>query len=355
VTEEQPSSEDRKETPDEEQKKKRLRLKSRFDSLKLDWTLPGGLTLGGTGVITLLTVLVGGLVILITTGTLHMGAPEYTRAEPVQTPGDNPFMPSVGIDQRGVSSPPRTGRTFVGSTSGLYGGTLNNSTCDRQAMAAFLQTHPSEGAAWAETQGINQADLSNYIFSLTPVFLRSDTSVTNHGFSNGHATTLHSILQAGTAVLVDRYGVPRARCYCGNPLTLPNPPAAEHYVGSTWPGFSPSSITTIKPAAAEITEFTLVNPSTNEIIYRPTGTAGDEDRTQTSPITDESGNPQLTPREVPVPGQPAPHDEPQPYQPQPHYQPQPQPQPHYQPQPQQPQGCPPGHYFFDGHCVERPG
>jgi hypothetical protein len=94
MTEEQPSSEDRKETPDEEQKKKRLRLKSRFDSLKLDWALPGGLTLGGTGVITLLAVLVGGLVILITTGTLHMGAPtaEYTRTEPVQTPGDNPFM-----------------------------------------------------------------------------------------------------------------------------------------------------------------------------------------------------------------------------------------------------------------------
>lgn len=103
-----------------------------------------------------------------------------------------------------------------GNTSGLYGGTLNNSVCDRQAMIKFLQAHPDKGAAWARVQGITHAELPSYISGLTPVVLRSDTSVTNHGFSDGDATTLHSVLQAGTAVLVDKYGVPRARCYCGN-------------------------------------------------------------------------------------------------------------------------------------------
>jgi uncharacterized protein DUF6777 len=119
-------------------------------------------------------------------------------------------MPPLGDDQHGVAAPPGTGGTFAGNTSGLYGGTLNNSTCDRQAMIKFLQAYPAKGAAWSETQGIAQADLPRYISGLTPMLLRSDTSVTNHGFSDGHATTLHSVLQAGTTVLVDKYGVPRA-------------------------------------------------------------------------------------------------------------------------------------------------
>jgi hypothetical protein len=40
------------------------------------------------------------------------------------------------------------------------------------------------------------------------VILQRDTRVTNHGFRNGRATPTQSILQAGTAVLVDEYGVP---------------------------------------------------------------------------------------------------------------------------------------------------
>jgi hypothetical protein len=38
---------------------------------------------------------------------------------------------------------------------------------------------------------------------------------------NGRATSFGSVLQAGTAVLVDKYGHPVARCRCGNPLTEP--------------------------------------------------------------------------------------------------------------------------------------
>ncbi len=55
-------------------------------------------------------------------------------AEPVQVPGENPFTPPVGNDQPNVEPPLNVGRTFPGSTSGLYGGTLNNSSCDPQAM-----------------------------------------------------------------------------------------------------------------------------------------------------------------------------------------------------------------------------
>jgi hypothetical protein len=234
---------------------------------------------------------IGAFVVLFGTGTF---ADADIHTEPGPNPGVNPFMPAAGDYHPGVTPPPGAGGTFTGNTSGLYGGTLNDSTCDRQAMINFLIAHPDKGAAWAQVQGINQADLPNYIASLTPVFLRSDTAVTNHGFMDGHATTLHSVLQAGTAVLVDKYGVPRARCFCGNPLTPPDPPATKRYVGPTWSGFSPTSVTTITPAATPITEFTLVNPYTNEIIYRPAGTAGDQDRPQT-PQTTTPETPSLSP------------------------------------------------------------
>ncbi|MGH3981963.1 MAG: DUF6777 domain-containing protein [Pseudonocardiaceae bacterium] len=168
------------------------------------------------------------------------------------------------------------------------------------------------------------------------LFLRSDTSVTNHGFRDGNETTLHSVLQAGTAVLVDKYGVPRARCYCGNPLTPANPPATKRYVGATWSGFSPASITTIKLAAAEIREFTLVNPYTNEIIYRPAGTAGELDRLQTPPAVSTPESPPEVPEPPPV-AQPPAQPEPTPVEP---AQPAPPQQPQVEP-PAQPVKEPP--------------
>jgi hypothetical protein len=200
------------------------------------------------------------------------------RAEPIQIPGENPFTPPMSQDQPNVTPPPNTGRTFSGGTSGLYGGTLNNSSCNRDAMVAFLQANPDKAAAWASVQGIAAADIPAYIAGLTPLILRSDTAVTNHGYSNGEATTVHSVLQAGTAVLADKFGVPRARCYCGNPLTPPQTFSKPRYVGTAWPAFSQTNITTVQPATYAINEFIIVDPITNAIIYRPAGTAGERDR-----------------------------------------------------------------------------
>jgi hypothetical protein len=263
----------------EQRKRKSPGQAARLGNFKV--TLPGGLAVSGSGVIGLL--IVGVIVLLGVFLVPRMLASDTVYTEPIEIPGTNgnPFMPSVGNDQRSLAAPPGTGGIFVGNTSGLYGGTLNKSNCDRQAMTKFLQAYPDKGAAWSETQGITQADLPRYISGLTAMLLRSDTSVTNHGFSDGHSTTLHSVLQAGTAVLVDKYGVPRARCYCGNPLTPPTSTTAKRYVGPTWSGFSPASITTIKPTAAEITEFSLVDPRTREVFYRLAGTAGEQDRPQT--------------------------------------------------------------------------
>lgn len=216
-----------------------------------------------------------GIVVLFASGK---AVAAEVSTEPVSTAGANPFMPPVGTDQPGVTAPASTGGSFnPASTPGLYGGTLNNASCDPAAMVAFLQANPVKGAAWAGVLGIQPAGIPSYVAELTPVILRSDTYVTNHGFVDDHATTLTSVLQAGTAVLVDKYGMPRVRCYCGNPLTPAVVPSSPRYVGPVWPGFSSTTVTVIQETTTVINTFTLVNPLTNQVFERPRGSAGATD------------------------------------------------------------------------------
>src|SRR5262249_11119878 len=102
---------------------------------------------------------------------------------------------------------------------GLYGGTLDISTCDAGAILAFLQVNGDKAAAWARVQGIDVADIHGYMPELNPVILRSRLVVNSHGFSNGQPTDEPKILPTGTAILVDKTDTPRALCYCGNPLS----------------------------------------------------------------------------------------------------------------------------------------
>ena len=110
------------------------------------------------------------------------------------------------------------------------------------------------------------------------MLLRTDTRVTNHGFRNGRATPHQSVLQAGTAVLVDQYGVPRVRCYCGNPLL---PPVATRrtpaYTGAKWDGFTPAAITVIVQNTTVINTFVLVNVVDGRPFERPVAGTGAND------------------------------------------------------------------------------
>ncbi|MGE3285262.1 MAG: DUF6777 domain-containing protein [Pseudonocardia sp.] len=236
------------------------------------------------GVLVALGAVVAALT-LLTTAIVVFGNPlsadaSTVRRDPVLTPGDNPFMPAVGRDRSGVVAPAGVGRTVDGATVGLYGGTRNDAVCDPGQLVAFLESDPAKAAAWAQVQGIDPGDIRDYVAGLTPVILRSDTAVTNHGFSGGRATVVPAVLQAGTAVLVDRYGVPRARCACGNPLTPAYLPATPTYTGPTWTGFSNTQITTIVSSTTVIVDFTLVDLATQEAFTRPAGTGGDQDGAQ---------------------------------------------------------------------------
>jgi hypothetical protein len=156
------------------------------------------------------------------------------------------------------------------STPGLYGGTGNLGLCDLDALTQFLDGDANKAAAFGSAVGIAPDNLSEWIATLTPVLLREDTRVTNHGYSDGNAIAFQAVLQAGTAVAVDVFGTPRVRCECGNPLAEPEAVAAE-FTGPGWENFTPDRLTTVGPAQDPIEVFALVDVETDSPIDRPAG------------------------------------------------------------------------------------
>jgi hypothetical protein len=102
--------------------------------------------------------------------------------------------------------------------------------------------------------------------------------VTNHGFDDGLAEPFQSVLQAGTAVLVDAVGLPRVRCFCGNPLQGPDPQWGAVYGGQRWESFEPESVTVIRRAAQPVPAFVVVKEETDEVVSRPRATSGSNDQ-----------------------------------------------------------------------------
>jgi hypothetical protein len=235
----------------------------------------------GIGALIIVVVVVA--VFALSGGSSDKASAAEVKVEPVNTAGNNPFMPSVGTDQSNVTPPAgatssnQNVASYSGDTPGLYGGTRNIASCDPAKMVAFLEANPDKGSAWADVVGIAQSDIRSYVSTLTPVILRTDTYVMNHGFENGRATDIPAVLQAGTAVLVDKYGEPVAKCYCGNPLTAAHVYTSPRYYGPRWPTFTPTSVTVIVKTTVVINTFTLVDPATGNSFSRPAGTTGNRD------------------------------------------------------------------------------
>jgi hypothetical protein len=154
--------------------------------------------------------------------------PAAEKAEKVQTVtfqepearGPDPFTEPADVEGS------RTVRVSAGAPAGgsggsqPFGGSGSNRVCDRDKLLRFLKANPGRMRAWAEALGVppRLKAVRRYIAKLHPVTLTRDTRITNHAFRDGRAVPFQAILKAGTAVLVDRYGVPVVRCYCGNPL-----------------------------------------------------------------------------------------------------------------------------------------
>ena len=269
-------------------------------------------------VVVLIAAVGGGVVLLRNV----VSSKEATGGELVLTgatdPGVNPFMPPAAPPPPTDTQPPPTlqpqgdGTTVVtqplpGDRDGLYGGILNNAESDLEKMITFLGSHPAEAGAfvealntdptlyWSGGRLLTAADIPTYLRELTPALLRLDTRFTNHGFDGTHPTSLPSVFQAGTAVLVDAHGVPRARPYSGSPLTAPKALAGEPKpVGTPWPGYHPGALAAIHPSTGTITTFVLVDVVTGHPFNRPAGTTGTNDTPHSQPIASASPQPAPT-------------------------------------------------------------
>ena len=176
---------------------------------------------------------------------------------------------------------PEAELAVAGSQPGLYGGTQDNTACDAAALVTFLDENPDKAAAWAGALGISPRTASATTSpGSPPCCLRTDTRVTNHGFANGVATPRQSVLQAGTAVLVDNFGVPRVRCSCGNPLTEPAPLPSQlsaatdsgqvTLVGQTWQQWNPATVVIVN-ATVEVNQFIVFDIENETEFTQPVG------------------------------------------------------------------------------------
>jgi hypothetical protein len=237
--------------------------------------------------------------------------------EEASSRGTNPFgsLPGTAVSittttRASTTTRPATGTTptatVSGDSRGLYGGSLNTQVCDPEGQIAFLQQNRSIADAfvgalnsdptlrWSGGTRVTRDQLPSYIRELTPLILTQDTRVTNYGYSNGRSTPRQAVLQAGTAVMVDRYGVPRIKCNCGNPLT---PPVAVSttptYTGPQWPGFDPTTIVVVNQTTVVINVFVTTNvngPGYIDVTPGSNGTATAQTTTTTSPpVTSPTG------------------------------------------------------------------
>lgn len=209
---------------------------------------------------------------------------------------------SDGTD--GSAVPANEVRGVDGGAPGLYSGTKNSGSCDIERQIGYFQASPSRNKAFAAQVGVRPSGVPAYLRSLTPVQLRADTRVSAHGYRDGGSTTYQSVLQTGTAVLVDGHGVPRVRCACGNPLT---PPVAQkntpRTTGTAWSGYRPANVVVVAPAVRIVNVFVLFDHRHDDWFGRHRGDhTGHEDRPAKRPANPNPMNPPVHHGCPPTPG-----------------------------------------------------
>lgn len=228
-----------------------------------------------------------------------LSSPSNPEARTVQlsSAGADPFTPPVGKDDPTIVPVTNAGERS-GDTAGLFAQNPAQPSCDGAALVSALQTDPARSGAWAGVLGITPDLIPGFVNSLTPVVLRADTAVIDHGFTDGTFTSTPAVLPAGSAVFINSYGEPTVRCYSGNPLTRPVEPVV-----------TTRTVTVVRPAPRVIERNVFVNQSqgnTKVIVI------GKDD-----PKPDPGPNPERDPKDDPKPDPkpdpgPNPKDDPKP-------------------------------------------
>ncbi len=243
------------------------------------------LLLIGIGLLAVAVVVAG---VVVFRRTASEATPATVVLAAASDPGSDPFVPVASSRPVAVALPPTAEGAAVtasvdpdsglrmvagttdllyagrsGDSQELYGGSGSLSACDPAAIAQFLAAHPDKAAAWAGVRGIEPQGIADYLDTLTPVVLLHDTLVTNHGFAGGVANPIVSVLQAGTAVLVDPTGLPVVRCACGNPLSAPPPVdlSTASLQGARWDDYQPGT-TLVVTAGSATSELVVVDVAT---------------------------------------------------------------------------------------------
>lgn len=184
-----------------------------------------------------IAAIVGGAVGLGTSflgGNNNVAEASSLYIAPANAIGPDAFSPSFATGQLPAEYTfqfqsgqiPASSESLYIQPRGTYGGPGSN-VCDIEGMKEFFRSHPDRAAAWARIQGIEFAQIDSFLDSLQPAFLAQNVKLTMYGFKNGQEYGYEAIIKAGTAVLVDELGLPRARCACGNPLVTDQPPVEE--------------------------------------------------------------------------------------------------------------------------------
>ncbi|MFD6529830.1 DUF6777 domain-containing protein [Streptomyces sp. NPDC060184] len=215
------------------------------------------------------------------------GPAPFTRSTAGAVPGaeDAPPLPAGGAPAAAPAA-----HTVTGDAAGLYGGVRNTPSCDVGAQADLLTEDSARARAFARVAGIEAVQIPGYLRALTPVVLRADVRVTDHGFASGAPTSFQTVLQAGTAVMVDSRGLPRVRCASGNPLA-PAVPLTGRIAdrGERWAGYAPERVLDIAPSAGVLESLVIADLVEGTWIERPSG-EGAEDGNPAVPPAADPGN-----------------------------------------------------------------
>ncbi|MFF2024395.1 DUF6777 domain-containing protein [Streptomyces sp. NPDC058171] len=215
-------------------------------------------------------------------GEVFLQAANSTGRDPftASTARDSSPPPSTpSLSDRSESASGYVTQGVSGAEPGLYGGTRKVGSCDVAKQIEYLGRDSAKNTAFAAALDVEPSGVPAYLRALTPVQLRLDTRVTNHGYRGGRATAYQAVLEAGTAVLVDDRGVPKVRCACGNPLAEPvalrgNP----KQIGDPWPGYRESNVVFVKPAPHPVESFVMYDADSGGWFTRERGDTGAGDR-----------------------------------------------------------------------------
>ncbi|MGW0859251.1 DUF6777 domain-containing protein [Streptomyces sp. NPDC002690] len=215
------------------------------------------------------------------------GPAPFTRSTAGAVPGAEDAQP---LPANGAPAAAPVVHTVTGDAAGLYGGVRNTPSCDVAAQADLLTEDSGRARAFAGVAGIEAVQIPGYLRALTPVVLRADVRVTDHGFAGGAPTRFQTVLQSGTAVMVDSRGLPRVRCASGDPLA-PAVPLTGRVAdrGERWPGYAPERVLDVAPSTRVLESLVIADLVERTWIERPGG-EGTEDKNPADPPAADPGD-----------------------------------------------------------------